>query len=677
MPIHTADISFNDQGTPVSSTFDDVYFSNDNGLEETRYVFIENNHLPKRWHHWQKSTFVIAETGFGTGLNFLVTLKLFKEFRRNNPNHPLKQLNFISFEKYPLQQQDLSAALQAWPELTEEADALENAYPLPIEGCHRLYFESAAIALDLWLGDVNQLLSQLPNNLNASIHAWFLDGFAPSKNPDMWQPNLFQHIALLTAPEGTFSTFTAAGIVKRGLQKVGFDIKKCKGFGKKREMLRGQLNNPPILEQVFVTQCSGSRYWLRRPGTSASSLPKVSVVGGGLAGVNCALSLIEKGYPVELFHADSQLASGASGNRQGGFYPNLNIDFSRTSQFYSQSFLFALQRYRSLLKNGFKFEHDFCGVLQLAFNQKQMARQQSLVEKNVWPKALIHPLSQKEAESIADVKLNCGGLFVPHGGWINPAQLVEATAQAASVNGQCKIYPNRQLQNLTRQKDGWILHWQDGAATESDIVILATGHHSMSLPLIEDIPLQAVRGQVENISADGELSKLKTVLCHKGYLTPQAHGIQALGATFIKQDINTNYRVEEEHLNLQALQQSLPDCDWVNSIQLSQSGRASIRCTTPDRLPVMGNVPDIQAQKEQYWDLYKCLPAKRYPYPKQHENLFVLTGLGSRGLCTAPLLAEALACQISGKPLPLTQDQLNALNPNRVIIKQLIRREFG
>lgn len=677
MSIRTADISFNENGTPVSAAFDDVYFSNDNGLLETRYVFIENNHLLDRWASWTKPHFVIAETGFGTGLNFLLTLNLFKAFREQHPSHPLKQLYFTSFEKFPIAIDDLRMALNAWPELENEAQALINHYPLPIEGCHRLSFATRNdndVFLDLWFGDVNETLPLLPTQLHGAIDAWFLDGFAPSKNPDMWQENLFRYLALLSAPEGTFATFTAAGIVKRGLQGAGFTIEKVKGFGKKREMLRGFLPKAIELNEYEQNQFQGPRYWQRKSVAAASPL-NISIIGGGLAGLNCAYSLLQHGHHVSIYEQGKSLAHGASGNKQGGFYPHLTVDVNLTSQFYAQSFLYARRRYRTLLQQGFSFEQDECGVLLLGFNEKQHERQQSLLAQKSWPDALINGVSQQEAENIAGVSLECGGLFMPLAGWINPASLVHALADACQTHPHFSLNLSSPIHHLQRSDSTWQLTLAEEQKVQTDVVIFATGHVSANVPELAALPFQSVRGQVEIVESQGELENLKTVLCHKGYLTPALHGSHALGATFVKNDDDVTYRHEEEHTNLATLAKTLPNTPWTNNIKTSQTGRASIRCTTPDHLPLFGSVPNVVEQKSQYQDLYKALAHHKYPYPEVQENMYLLSGLGSRGICTSPLLSEALACQISGKPLPLSQPQLNGLSPNRFLVRQLIRRK--
>ena len=700
MSITTANITYNTHGTPVADAFDDVYFSNHDGMAETEHVFIKSNALPERWRQHPASNFIIAETGFGTGLNFLTAVRHFLDFRREQPTHCLKDLYFISFEKFPINRADLSQSLQQWPELSDISAQLLAHYPPTITGCHRLPFEfqqdfPCKVILDLWLGDVNALLPTLPQSLNATIDAWFLDGFAPAKNPDMWQPSLFNAMAKLTRCNGTYATFTAAGVVKRGLKTAGFTVEKCRGFGKKRDMLRGTLHTGAqdhSAEQVLSVDAKTSNwpaFWHRAsvtqpvpnsPLTADPPQHHIAIVGAGLAGLNTAYALLKKGYRITLLDSATELAAGASGNHQGGFYPQLNVDFTLPSQLYSQCFHFARQHYQALLANGFDFEHDFCGVLQLAFNEAQSIRHQKLHNKGHWPTAFIRRISIQEAQQIAGLELPCGGLFIPDGGWINPAQLVQALAQAChqfeGFNYQlnCAV---EDLQLVTASEQAphqWQLTFNTTTLI-ADSVVLANSFASQQFPQCEGIPIQPVRGQVEHLPRSNHSGRLKTVLCHKGYMTPVCNGIQSLGATFDKNQIAMDYRPEDEQRNINTAIQALPEAQWLQHMTTAQTGRASIRGSTSDHLPLMGNVPNLVSQAQQYRNLSKTPAHAVLPHPAQWPNLFMLVGLGSRGLCTAPLLAEALACQISGKPLPLSQAQLNALSPNRFLVKQLKRGE--
>lgn len=223
------------QSQPYSIIFDDVYYSSDNGLLETDYVFLQGNQLKQRWQTLSINSFTIIETGFGTGLNFLCAAQLWLQIAPQNAI-----LHFISTEKHPLTLQDMTAALQAWPELNHLIQpflAQYKAAVMPAVNC--IYLFDNRVRLSLLIGDATDSLSKT----TTPADAWFLDGFSPAKNPDMWQPALFAQMARLSKTDTTFATFTSAGAVKRGLQTAGFEVNKQEGFGKKREMLIGRFIN--------------------------------------------------------------------------------------------------------------------------------------------------------------------------------------------------------------------------------------------------------------------------------------------------------------------------------------------------------------------------------------------------------------------------------------------------
>lgn len=666
MNIQQASITFNQQGTPIADQFDDVYFSNTNGLEESRYVFLHHNHLTQRWQNCDNDHFVIAESGFGTGLNFLVTWAAFAEFRKQNPAHSLRQLYFISIEKYPLNRADLETALSQWSDLAVFSQLLLTHYPPAVQGCHRLTLgDTAEIILDLHFGDVQQVLPELNTGQAGLIDAWYLDGFAPAKNPQMWTQSLFDQMARLGKQNSTFATFTAAGFVKRGLQQAGFEVQKHTGFGRKRDMLAGKLITVPARQSETC--------YYRNASTSGNR--KVAIVGAGLAAANVALSLAQRGFDIQLYHQSDQVADGASGNPVGGFYPQLNADASHSSQFYASAFLFAHQRYRQLLQQDFDFAHQWCGALQLAFNQNTLQRYQKLIARQQWPKELINWLNSTQASEKAGISLPYPALWIEKAACISPPQLVKALLSATKKQTSYQQQGRKRLIKLLPESKGWTLHWQDDSCDYADQVIIASGHEANALTQLADLPLRPVRGQVERLNSTPPMNKLKTLLCHKGYFTPAFQGEHIFGSTYIKQDVECDYRLSEQQQNSELQAKALADCEWAQGLQPQTKGRAAIRCSTPDHLPLAGSAPDICAQQTQFSELYKALPKNKYPQATDWQNLFVLTGLGSRGLVSAPLLGEIIASQINGHPLPLQTPLLSALNPNRFLIRQLIRRQ--
>ncbi|MFU1596165.1 bifunctional tRNA (5-methylaminomethyl-2-thiouridine)(34)-methyltransferase MnmD/FAD-dependent 5-carboxymethylaminomethyl-2-thiouridine(34) oxidoreductase MnmC [Alteromonas macleodii] len=680
-----AQVHFNESGTPVADHFDDVYFSNDSGIDETQHVFVAGNDLDERWQQWPNPTFVIAETGFGTGLNFLVAMRAFNEFRAANPDHPLKRLYFITSEKFPLPQQDMQRALEAFPALKDEAQALASLYPMGLEGCHRLHFDNHSTTLDLWIGDVHELLPQWHSPVNGLIDAWFLDGFAPSKNPDMWTDALFSQMARLSKTGTTFGTFTAAGIVKRGLAGVGFTIKKRNGFGRKRDMLTGVFNQDNENVQHKLRLPAGPYY--RYANDSLDKTSKVAVVGSGLAAATACLALVKRGISTTLYFDGDTLASGASGNPQGGFYPQLHSEASIASRIQAHSFLYARKAYDHTIEHAkacglSDVAHDFCGVIQLSFNDKVAERQNKLAAADVWPEALIKPVDSKEVSDIANLALPYSGLYIGLGGWISPPQLVTAMIEEALQSGKLTLKPNHiyvshEAVETTKQQVR-IRFNLDSAENEevitADHLILALGAGAVNASDFNSLSLRPVRGQVEAIPTQMPIEQLNTVLCHKGYMTPVFEGRHALGSTYVKNDLSTDVRGDETEMNLATHEQALANTDIVQAFQHDGKARAATRLGSPDHQPVVGALHNFDSLKELYTMLGVGKPLTSAPVLPS-SVVSTLTCLGSRGLTTAPLMAEVLVSSLCKEPLPLSNDLLNAVNTSRFMTREAIRSQ--
>ena len=221
-----SDIEWRDGTLPISKHFDDPYYSREDGRAETAHVFIAGNNLPQRWN--KSEHFTIAELGFGTGLNFLETVYQWQALA-----DVTARLNFISFEAFPLKAEDARTALSSWPELEILANRLLDFWHWNGKGLQIDFAPN--IHLRVFEGDANQTLPA--QNLNAD--AWYLDGFSPAKNPELWNENLIHEVGRNTRTGGTFATYTSAGFVRRNLQAAGFEVSKVPGFGRKREMLAG------------------------------------------------------------------------------------------------------------------------------------------------------------------------------------------------------------------------------------------------------------------------------------------------------------------------------------------------------------------------------------------------------------------------------------------------------
>ncbi|MDD5177384.1 MAG: tRNA (5-methylaminomethyl-2-thiouridine)(34)-methyltransferase MnmD [Sterolibacterium sp.] len=235
-PLVPAQLAFTGDGTPYSERFADIYHSAAGGLGQARHVFLAGNGLPERWRGRER--FVIIETGFGLGLNFLATWQSW----RDDPQR-CSQLHFISFEKHPFGTADLAVLHAHWPELSDLAEKLRKQWPMLTPGTHRLNFDDEQVVLTLFFGDAAELLSQ--QVFAARADALFLDGFSPAKNPELWSPRLFKSLRQLAAPGATLATWTVAGAVREGLTAAGFEVAKASGYGSKRQMLRGEYREPP------------------------------------------------------------------------------------------------------------------------------------------------------------------------------------------------------------------------------------------------------------------------------------------------------------------------------------------------------------------------------------------------------------------------------------------------
>lgn len=661
--IQHAKIHFNQENTPVSDKFDDVYFSNQDGLAETHYVFLEGNQLWERWVNYQEAHFVIAETGFGTGLNFFAVTTLFREFRQKHPDSPLKRLYFISFEKYPLLLDALQQAHLAYPQFSHLAQHLQQHWLNPIQGCYRFHFDE--ISLDLWFGDVAENLPQLGDYMNSKIDAWFLDGFAPSKNPNMWNEQLYQQMFRFTKLQGTFATFTAASAVRKGLENAGFNIKKRKGFGKKRECLSGQKTHEKL------TALSTS--WFHSQPANLKE-QDIAIIGGGIASLCTAISLVKRGAKITIYCEDEQTALNASGNKQGAFYPQLSDDNERNIRFYIHAFAYGHQFLQWAIQQQIEFEHEFCGVALCAYNEKAESKLNKIAELNL-PSDLYQSLSQSELSEKVGLPLPFGGAFIPQGAWLAPRQLVQHTFAFLEKKG-VQIKTSQKATALSQTEHGWQIKTAENETFCHEVVILANGHKLTEFEETQKLPLYPVRGQVSQIPTSANLLKLKTVLCYDGYLTPvdQAKASHCIGASHVRDNATREFSLSEQQENQQKIQQNIPE-EWTKEVDTSGNlARIGVRCSVRDLTPMMGAVPHFSAQQTQYQNLFNLRRRKQpIEQAENYPNLYLIGALGSRGLTSAPFLGETLASLIYGEPLPMSEDLIHNLMPNRSWVRRWLK----
>ncbi|QHB17639.1 bifunctional tRNA (5-methylaminomethyl-2-thiouridine)(34)-methyltransferase MnmD/FAD-dependent 5-carboxymethylaminomethyl-2-thiouridine(34) oxidoreductase MnmC [Mannheimia pernigra] len=655
-----ASLSFNAANTPVSEQFDDIYFSTQDGLAESQYVFQEGNQLWEKWQLHLSEAFVIAETGFGTGLNFLAVADKFQQFRAAFPENQLKRLYFISFEKFPLTSTQLDEVHKHYSQFAILSEKLTACWQPRQSGCQRYHFDN--IYLDVWFGDIAENLPQLGDLYNSSVDAWFLDGFSPDKNPEMWNEQLYNQMFRLSSQGGSFATFTASSAVRKGLQAAGFEVKKRKGFGKKREMLFGE---KPLDSIIYAPNYP---YFYAKN----EKVDDVAIIGGGVASLFVALSLLEKGKQVTLYCKDENVAMNASGNLQGAIYPQLSDDDERNVRFYIHSFDYALQRLAQL-KSQIEFEYNADGVALYAYDHKTAKKLEKMAELTE-DETLFTLCSATELSEKLGLKVPNGGAFIPQGGWLSPVQLVRNGFAWLEDKG-LNIVLSHKVEALHFSQGKW--QWQmNGKTFQHQAVVFANGHTLNEFSQANGIPLYPVRGQVSQIPTTAELQKLKCVVCYDGYLTPKStSGTHCLGASHIRDNAEMDFSVAEHRENLAKLQQNVTACSWTDGVDLSENrAKVGVRAALRDRVPMVGAMHHFEQQKIQYANLYNQLRRKQAVETADiFVNLYMVNGLASRGLTTAPLLGELLASLIANEPIPISEDIWHNLSPNRTWMRKLLK----
>ena len=596
---------------PISKQFGDVYFSKDNGLLETRHVFLNGNDLTERLsqlHDYQY--FCVGETGFGTGLNILTLWQLWQQVRLDNHSH----LHVVSVEKFPLNKADLIRALNVWTELKPLAEKLIQQYPLPIAGCHRLSFPEERFSIDLWLGDAQDIFPTIPKT--QTVNAWFLDGFAPSCNPDMWQANVLDHMVRLSDFGTTFASFSVAGVLKRGLKQHGIQISRPRGFGHKREMLKAIWLDTSQTE----TQSQDSETTIAAPPKSETSKQrKIAIIGAGIAGLSSAWAFAQRGHQVTIYEQNEPL-SGASGNPLALLNPKLCPIEQAHEHLMTLSWQHALNFYPQ-----FK-----------AFRPIQV---QQIALKNADE---LSGLVEQYPENVltANTTLECfpetefPSLTLHQAGAVSPHQLRDEILQHANIRIE-KVKISR-----LESTDSQVTLWQDQqiiAITDHAIVCCA----KQSAQLFENYPvLKPIRGQVSWVENSQRPLALDQAYSYGGYCMQLDTAQLILGASFYPNRDDAEVLTEDHVHNYELIHNVFPKyAQGLPSVDTWQ-GRASVRAQSLDYLPLVGKIQNL-------------------------GQIYTFAGLGSKGFLFAPLCSEILAALILGELCPVPQSLLDKLNPQR------------
>lgn len=632
---------------PVSKNFGDVYFSRTNGLAESRYVFLQHNQLKQRFSELTDyETFIIGEIGFGTGLNVLATWQLWQQTRPNNQS----RLHIITTEKFPLKKTDLQKALDCWQELAPFSEKLLSNYPPPLAGCHRLNFFEDRLILDIWLGDASKSLAQIIGN--AKIDAWFLDGFAPACNQELWAEEIFQQIQRLSKTNTTLSTFSVASLVKNGLKNYGFSLKKVKGFGKKREMLTATFNadNPENNQQLLINQPKYT-YKYPRPQKNKRSvfqLPNLSknnhqplsiaVIGAGVAGLSCAYALAMRGHKITLIDKTAPLAE-ASGNPRAFLAPKLTSLQRMPKNLHAIGYLAGSRFYQNLTNqsNLAIFQQTGCLDL-LSHNRIQLEEVQD------FPAEFAQLLTAEQGKTLAGVTTG-EAIFLEKAGLINTKNFAQAILTQKNIQ-----FIQNKLVNFNQKNQQVIANFSDNTHEVFDHLILCTALKTCQfLPDIR--PFNYSRGQVSWFATNTSTNFLpKLPLKYGGYCTnfdENGQNYFLIGASFVRDTLNTSPKDADHLMNIETLKEAVPDLANNLNISTNWQGRAGLRSQTVDYLPLVGQVGLADSR------------------------VWIFSALGSKGYAYAPICSELLAGLICDEILVLGKNMVEKLSPNRkAIIKK-------
>lgn len=616
--IEPASVVLDPSGVPYSAAYGDVYASRAGALAQARHVFLRGSDIPARWQG--RDQFVIVETGFGLGVNFLATWRAW----RDDPLRP-RRLHFVSVELHPV---DAATLARFAPiELAPLAQQLSDRWPPRLPGLFRRTFENDAVVLTLGFGDANELLPQLV----LGADAFFLDGFAPERNPDLWSPRVLGSLGRLAREDATVATWSTARAVKDGLTASGFDLRIAAGFGHKREMLRGRF---------------APRWRVRRHdvATAFEGERSALVIGAGLAGAHAARALVRRGWRVQVLER-AHSVTGASAPPWGLLHPQVTSDDNDTTRLTRAGFLLAyeqLTRFAAAATTHENATWQELGAFVQARDTVEAARWRASAQALGLPDDFARFHAPEEIASALGAAPRQGGWWFPRAARVAAAPLCAALLDETRVTlrtGSC-------VARLRQRDDFWFAESADGTTlAAAPVCIVAGAHDAPRLLELEHTRVQSVRGQISLFAVPAGLS-LHAALGGGGTLVPIEPGVVAVGATYDFDAADDPLDLARVHqANRQRLTRLLGE-----PVAATPIGHFdACRCVARDRLPLVGAVADETSALQ-------TAPVARGAHladlPRQ-RGLYASFAFGSRGLALAPLAAELIAAQIEGEPWPI------------------------
>ena len=636
-PIEPALIEFGADADdpPRSLRFDDLYRPRVGAAAQARDVFLRGNGLPERWAGRER--FVVLETGFGLGHNFIATWRAWRAWQAardaaGDSGHDAR-LHYVAIEGHPPRRADLARA-HAGSSDPALVDALLSAWPPLVPSLHAIEFDGGRVQLLLALGDVATLLPAL----RLQADAIFLDGFAPDRNPAMWQPRVLKALGRHAAAGATLATWSVARELRSGLQAAGFGVTTGPATGDKRECTMARWA-PRFIARPLPD--AAPRTVARR---AASPSPDAVVLGAGIAGVAAARALAREGLQVLVLDRQPRPAMEATGNPAGLFHGTVNADDGIYARLFRAAALVAAGDYAEATAG------HAAGLIRVE-TTRDLPAMQALLQRQGLPADLVEAVGAVRASELAGVRLSSPAWFWPGGGWLDAAAWVTRQLDAPGLQFQ----GGADVARLQREDGVWSLHGARGdrLATAPIVVLAAAGS---SGALVQGLghapwPLRHSRGQVTQWAGTHPLLR---PLAGDGYALPLPGGLLCGATRADEAPGDPALRPEDHRENLQRL---------LNLSGLAPpegrplQGRTAWRLHSDDRLPIAGAMPLVQLPEGGRRDQARLLP--------REAGLFVLTALGARGLTLAPLLGRLLAAQATGAPWPLEQDLADAVDPAR------------
>lgn len=643
MPALTAHppLVFDESGTPLSTLYGDVFRSRAGALSEARAVFVEGCELPRRWAGCAapggSGSFTIVELGFGLGVNFLATLAAWRD-RRDGP----ARLNYVSVEAHPLTAADLRRGLEALGRLDDDARDLVAQWPAALPGLHPLEFDAGSVTLTLCFGDAMALVP----GLRLGADAFYLDGFAPARNPRMWEPALLRALARLARPGATLATWSAAGAVRESLVAAGFDVVRVAGHAAKRHGLRGR----------YAPRWRTAAAPAEPPRWPARS---ALVVGAGLAGAAVAAGFARRGWDVTVLESTGAPCGGGSAQPLCADHLHLSPDDNPLARLTRAGLLWRTRDVAAKARAPL-------GKLVVDASDDEAARRPAMLERLGVPGSFARHLARDEASDAAGLALPRGGLWLPGCDALDPATLVAAWLGTAGVT----LRTGAPVGSLEPAGDGWTARDAAGRPIASAaIAVLANAGDATRLARVGSFALRRVRGQSTLVARD-RIGPLRCVLGGDAYAAPLGDEI-LVGASFDEgTDLEASLEVDRGNLARLARVIGGEPGDWLDG---SRPASVGFRYAAPDRMPALGEMPDETAAQR---DAETLLRNGRLPLPRA-TGLYGAFAFGSRGVLWAALGARLLPALAEGDPLPLESDLLRAIDPGRFVRRALRRRHVA